>query len=308
MANSYPFYTCDVFTNTQFTGNPLAVLPHADGLTSEQMQHIAREFNYSETAFVFNQPVLTPQFTRQVRIFTPNQELPFAGHPNIGTAFTLAQLGMLGDLTHATADNPMQLCFVEKAGDVPMQIYQQHNHTWAQLKAPQPLEIGQTVDVALVAAALSIAMVDIETSTHLPQVASVGLACVIVAVKNPRVLTHIHCDIAGFKQLQLAVGVADIYVYCQSTDGVKINARMFAPLNGTVEDPATGSAACALVALLTAVDTSKQGKFNWRIHQGVEMGRPSELVLFSEKRANEVIGVHLAGTCKQISQGTIDVD
>ena len=111
----YRFLTCDVFTNVQFGGNPLAVIPNAEDLSTEQMQLIAREFNYSETTFVFSKG---SQFTRDVRIFTPTQEVPFAGHPNIGTAYTLAKIGDLGDIS-----DEVDIVFGEKAGPVPISIH-----------------------------------------------------------------------------------------------------------------------------------------------------------------------------------------
>ena len=139
----YRFYTCDVFTDTRFGGNPLAVLPNAAGLSSHEMQQIAREFNYSESTFVL--PGKSGH-TRQVRIFTPTQEIPFAGHPNIGTAFILASIGELGSI-----DDETNIVFEEKAGLVPIKIRKIDGNIWCELKAPEALSIGQTIPIDLVA-------------------------------------------------------------------------------------------------------------------------------------------------------------
>ena len=163
----YQFFTCDVFTDVRFGGNPLAVLPNADGLSSQQMQQIAREFNYSETTFVFPGH---GEFTRKVRIFTPTQEVPFAGHPNIGTAFTLASTGALGDFGDQT-----DVLFDEIAGPVAITIRRVDSNLSCELKAPQSLVIGDTLAIELVASALSLTPDDIDLATHAPRVASVGL-------------------------------------------------------------------------------------------------------------------------------------
>src|SRR5215475_520187 len=132
---NYRYVTCDVFTNTRFGGNPLAVLPDAEGLSDLQMQQIAREFNYSETTFVF-----PPEagHTRKVRIFTPSQEVPFAGHPNVGTAFVLATTGEFGDVCSLSG-----ITFEEKSGLVPI-ILQTLNGkiVSCELRAPQPVSFG----------------------------------------------------------------------------------------------------------------------------------------------------------------------
>src|SRR5215813_2616586 len=134
---NYRYVTCDVFTDTRFGGNPLAVLPNADGLSDLQMQQIAREFNYSETTFGF--PPETGH-TRKVRIFTPAREVPFAGHPNVGTAFVLASIGELGEVRSSLA-----VTFEEKAGLVPVTIREAHGRiTACELKAPQPISFGPT--------------------------------------------------------------------------------------------------------------------------------------------------------------------
>ena len=294
----YRFYTCDVFTETRFGGNPLAVLPNAEGLSSLEMQQIAREFNYSESTFV-----LPPRqgHTRRVRIFTPTQEIPFAGHPNVGTAFVLASTGELGLEAEA------KIVFEEEAGFVPITIRKVEGRIWCELQAPEALSIGQAISVDLAASALSLSPQDIVTSTHQPQVASVGLPFIMVEVRNRTALENARPHIPVLEEIHESGIMPDIHVYTLVEDGFDIRTRMFAPLDGIPEDPATGSANCALVAMLTHYQPESDGEYSWRIAQGVEMKRPSVLDARTEKRSGAVTGVWIAGNCVMVSEGTIEV-
>lgn len=294
----YPFYTCDVFTDTRFGGNPLAVVLNAESLTTEQMQRIAREFNYSETTFV-----LPPQggHTRKVRIFNRQHEMPFAGHPNIGTAFTLATIGEIGKLDEVT--------FEELAGLVAVRIRKEAGKaTWCELKAPQTLSLGQTVGVERMAAILSLNPDDIITTTHLPQGASVGLPFVITELRDRSTLERVKVNTMVLAELEAENIRPSLFVYTHSHDDFDIRARMFAPLAGTLEDPATGSANCALVGMLTDHNKADNGTFSWHIAQGIEMNRPSFLDARTEKKEGIVTGVWIAGRSVMVSQGTIKVD
>jgi trans-2,3-dihydro-3-hydroxyanthranilate isomerase len=298
-AMKYKFFTCDVFTDVRFGGNPLAVLPSAEGLSTQQMQQIAREFNYSESTFVLPG---NDEYTRNVRIFTPAQEVPFAGHPNIGTAFTLAKTGEFGRF-----DGDLNIVFEEKAGPVPITIRKTGSDIWCELKAPEPLSIGQPISVDLIASALSLVPEDIVTDTHLPVVASVGLPFVVVELKNRTALESARSYIPAIEEIHSKGIMPDILVYVRSEDEFDIRARMFAPLDGVPEDPATGSANCALVALLSHYKSESEGEFSWRIAQGVEMKRPSVLDARTKKRPGATIEVWIAGTCKMVSEGFIEV-
>jgi trans-2,3-dihydro-3-hydroxyanthranilate isomerase len=295
------FYTCDVFTDTRFGGNQLAVLPEADGLDGRRMQQVAREFNFSETTFV-----LAPEagHTRRVRIFTPMSEVPFAGHPNVGTAFVLATIGALGSLAAETT-----VTFEEEAGLVPVTVRSGADGCIrCELTAPQGLTLGPDVPVELVARAVSLAPGDVATSVHPPLVASVGLPFVIAELTGRDALVRARPDGAGAEAL-LAAGVrpSDVHVYVRSDDGFDLRARMFSPLDGIPEDPATGSANCALAALLARLDPAADGHFAWRIAQGVEMGRPSVLEARADKRGGEVVATFVGGECVLVSDGTIEV-
>jgi len=295
----YHFYTCDVFTDMPFGGNPLAVLPDAEGLSSQEMQQIAREFNYSETTFVLPG---TKGYTRNVRIFTPTQEIPFAGHPNIGTAFVLATTGEFGDI-----ESEKEIVFKEKAGAVPIRIRKNAENTWCELKAPQDLSIGQTLPADLIASTLSISPGNIITTTHKPQLASVGLPFIMVQLADRSVLELISLNFPVFEEIHKMGIIPDIHVYTLVKDGFDIRTRMFAPLDGIPEDPATGSANCALAAMLSHYKSEIDGNFSWHIAQGVEMRRPSVLDARTEKKSGKVTGVWIAGNSRMIMQGTIEI-
>jgi len=266
----YRFFICDVFTAERFGGNQLAVLPDADGLDAGQMQQIAREFNFSESTFVFP---ADKELRRTVRIFTPTTEVPFAGHPNIGTAFALANDGAFGDF-----DDGVSVTFDEEAGAVLVTLQRDSDgRIRCELEAPQQLTLGETVDAAQIADILSLNVDDIQTSTHAPQVASVGLPFLMVELASYDALQRARVNMAALEKLHDAGIVSDVHLYVRSDDEFDIRARMFAPFDGVPEDPATGSANCALAALLTQVDAEFSAGGSWRIAQGVEMGRPSVL-------------------------------
>jgi trans-2,3-dihydro-3-hydroxyanthranilate isomerase len=297
----YRYFICDVFTDTRFGGNPLAVLPKAQGLSDRQMQQIAREFNFSETTFVF--PPEAGQ-TRKVRIFTPTKEIPFAGHPNIGTAFVLAAAGEFGPI-----DPAIRVTFEEKAGLVSITVQQRADHLIAcELTAPQPLSLGKTTSAQALARAISLDADDVVTRTHLPQVASVGLPFLLAELKDRSALERARINMDGLDALVAEGLTPDLHLYVHSADGFDLRARMFAPLDGVPEDPATGSANCALAGLLSQCSEETEGSFHWRIAQGVEMGRPSILEARTEKRAGIVEAIRIGGASVLVSEGFIEVD
>ena len=298
---TYRYFICDVFTDTRFSGNQLAVLPDAAGLSEAQMQQIAREFNFSETAFVF--PAEQGQ-TRKVRIFTPTTEVPFAGHPNIGTAFVLTETGELGsDIV------PESICFEEKAGLVPINISQKPNgQRQFELKAPESLTACPFKAVSTIADALSLNMNQIIEQNHPPSTASVGLPFLIVELVNTSALADIQINTESFHNLLNEGSPPYILVYTQNTSNADLQARMFAPLDGITEDPATGSANCALAALLAQYSDLTSGDFCWEVLQGLEMGRPSRLKIRAQKENGLVIGSWVAGTCVMVAEGLIETD
>jgi len=297
----YRYYICDVFTETRFGGNQLAVLPKANGLSDRQMQQITREFNFSESAFVF--PAKAGH-TRQVRIFTPAAEIPFAGHPNVGTAFVLAAAGEFGEINSSLA-----VTFEEEAGLVSVAIRaEQGKIVSCELTAPQSFSLGKTVPAELVASAVSLDRKDIVTDTHHPQICSVGLPFVFTELRDRAGLERARINMSGFDALRDLGVNPQLHLYTQVSDGFDIRARMFAPLSGVPEDPATGSASCALAGLLAHYKEEPNGSFAWRIAQGVEMARPSTLLARAEKADGTVEATWVGGACVMVSEGFIQVD
>jgi trans-2,3-dihydro-3-hydroxyanthranilate isomerase len=296
----YHYHTTDVFTDRPLAGNQLAVVLDATGLSSAEMQAIAAEFNYSETTFVL--PPADPSHTAHVRIFTPGAELPFAGHPNVGTAFVLATLGTCyGRLVGN------RLLFEEAAGLVPVdRILDGDNPVGATLTAPVPLTTGSEAPVAAVAAAISLEAADIATARHAPIVASVGAPFLMVELTNRAALARA-VPMRSLLSSALPDGAHGIHAYVPATDAgdIDIRARMFAVLDGITEDPATGSANAALVALLSQLLGGPEPTFVRRIAQGVEMGRPSLLVGTVHRSPGTTQRVQIGGRCVTVMQGVL---
>ena len=296
----YRFFTCDVFCDARFGGNPLAVLPDAQGLSAGLMQQIANEFNYAETTFV-----LPPEsgHTRRVRIFTPATEVPFAGHPNLGTAFVLANSGALGALEGVTT-----VTFEEQAGVVPIEIQVADGVPGrCELTAPEALTLGGAVSKEVAAHALALAPGDVVETTHPPRVASVGLPFLFVELAGREALARARANLDAFAALRSAEISALVHCYVRSGDDFDLRARMFAPLDGVPEDPATGSANCTLAGLLAHCAAEASGEFRFLIAQGVEMGRPSMLEARAEKLEGRVTATRIGGGCVAVSEGWIEV-
>ena len=297
------FTTVDVFTDRRFGGNPLAVVTNAQGLETAQMQAIAAEFNLAETTFVL--PPKDPAHTAEVRIFTPKAELPFAGHPNVGTAFVLARAGQ----SYGRAVAGDRLAFEEKAGLVRMELTREGGVVVAtRLAAPVPLSIGEEIATEIVAEACSLKPGDIKVAVHRPCIASCGIPLVFAELTSRAGLARaaVRTDVlAKHLPMERAVGI-HLYVAAQE-HGVEIQTRMFAPLFGVPEDPATGSANVALIGLLAHHRPEADLVLARTIGQGFDMGRPSLLEASAEKKAGTVIGTHIGGRCVPMLTGTIDL-
>jgi trans-2,3-dihydro-3-hydroxyanthranilate isomerase len=298
--SKYEYYICDVFTQQKFSGNQLAVITDAEGLSDHDMQNIAREFNFSESTFVFPSE---KENTRKVRIFTPRSEVPFAGHPNIGTAFILAETGIFGDFAQS-----IDVVFEEKAGNVPIKINKDHcGYIWCELSAPAPLSLGKVATVDLASEVLSIEAGDINVTTHYPQVASVGLPFLFVELQSLEALSQAQIDLTKLQRLLQEGFPSYIHIYCRDVKDFDIRCRMFAPLDGVPEDPATGSANAALIALLSHCDQRSDLEDKWKISQGSEIGRPSVLHGRAQKIGGTVNEVNLGGYSVMVCKGTISI-
>jgi trans-2,3-dihydro-3-hydroxyanthranilate isomerase len=300
------FVTVDVFTTERFTGNPLAVVTDARGLTTEQMQRIATEFGYSESTFVL--PPEDPANSARVRIFTPTMEVPFAGHPNVGTAYVLGQQPEL----FGTAVGH-SLRFEEAAGLVDVELTREGGMvTAASIRAPRPLETGSVVAADLVARCASIEEEDVSTEEHPPRFVSVGLAFVVAELVSLTALERARPDLAVFRHAAEQYSEEGLgfplflYVQDQAHAG-RIRARMFAPLDDVSEDPATGSASAALAAYLVTQFGQTEADVHLTFEQGVEMGRRSVIEVDVTKREGRVTDVRISGRCVFVMRGTIEV-
>jgi trans-2,3-dihydro-3-hydroxyanthranilate isomerase len=298
------YHTVDVFTNRQFGGNPLAVIPDARGISSAQMQQIAAEFNYSETTFVL--PPADPQHTANVRIFTPTLEVPFAGHPNVGTAFVLASQGVV-------FGRPVQehMIFEEEAGLVTVDVSRDGDSVvGASISAPQPLAVGPQIPAELVAACVSLDARDVAVDTHLPRRVSVGLAFTVAELAAREALARARPNPAGFEaaahafpdpQMQFALF---LYVPLDATR-TTFATRMFAPLDNVFEDPATGSASAALAAFQTTLTPRDDGTHPFVVMQGEDMGRPSRIEATVRVAAGQPAQVSVGGSCVPVMRGVL---
>lgn len=293
------YRTADVFTDRMFGGNPVAVVLDAVGLSAAQMQAVAVEFNYSETTFVL--PPRDPSHTAWVRIFTPSREVPFAGHPNVGTAFVLAQeTAERGDVV------PDWFTFEEAAGLVPVDLLREGAAVvGAELTAPEPLSRRAEVAPGRAAACLSLAAGEVRTDAHPPQVVSVGLPFLVVELATRDALRRARPDRAAYDGLLPLDGATAVYAYTRDvgTDapdaGTDLQARMFTPR--MTEDPATGSATAATTALLAALRGGADLRL--RVSQGVDMGRPS-LLLARAGRQGGGMAAFVGGRCAAAMEGS----
>jgi trans-2,3-dihydro-3-hydroxyanthranilate isomerase len=297
------FLTADVFTDRVFGGNPLAVLPDARGLDPARMQQVAREFNLSETVFVL--PPDDPAHTRRLRIFTPAQEVAFAGHPTVGTALVLAATGALGLEGETT-----RIIFEEGAGPVPVTIRAVAGRpVFAQLTAPEPPTVGPAPEPAALAAMLGLDVADLRPDAGLPAIASTGFPFLIVELTDAAALGRARLDHGRWRRLLADAGAREVYLITRDAAGLDADfrTRMFAPAAGIEEDPATGSAAAAFGGWLGLREAPADRTARYLVAQGYEIGRPSRLEIEVEKRAGQVVAVRVGGGAVLVAEGTIEV-
>ncbi len=277
----------DVFTDAAFGGNPLAVIPDARDVAEADLQRIAREFNFSETTFVF--PPEDPAHTARVRIFTPTMEIPFAGHPTIGTAIALDDLGRGGS----------NMVLELGVGPIPCSV----SETGAAFETRVPLETWPGPPVEIIAASIGQASGAIRTDRHVPTIASVGLPFAIAEISEASAFEAAVPNTDAFRSFDPhwpADTHYDLLIYMR--DAEFIRARMFAPLDGIPEDPATGSAAAALAAFLGQLD-GQSARFD--ITQGVEMGRPSQIDARVTVEDGQPVAVRIAGKAVRVMEGRL---
>jgi trans-2,3-dihydro-3-hydroxyanthranilate isomerase len=294
------FVTLDVFTETALAGNPLAVVLDAEGLNDHAMQAIAREFNLSETVFVC--PPVDPKSRASLRIFTPGRELPFAGHPTVGTAVLLAIRDHGGQHGHVAFD------LEEKVGLVPCSV---EIITGAKGKAvfslPKlPVSLGEAANDLAVAQAVSLKPGDIGFDRHRPSVYSAGNGFTMIPVRGLDALVRAKPDLTHWQGIRPA-DHPNAFVYTRETTdaGHHFQARMFAPDMGIGEDPATGSAVAAFAGAVMEFDAPADGQHRLTIAQGYEMGRPSQIDLHLTVEGGALTKAAIGGSAVIISEGQL---
>lgn len=294
----------DVFTDRSLAGNPLAIVLDADGLDTAAMQAIAAEFNLSETVFVL--PPERPGHRARIRIFTPRSELPFAGHPTVGTAVALFEAaGATGDAALIVLEEtvgPVR-CVVDRADG---------GAAFAEFDLPRlPERLELSAEPAMLAAALGLAPDEIGFENHRPAAWTAGVPYVLVPVRDLAAAGRARMDMAAWLDLAPTVGshVAAAYVYCRETvrHDAGLHARMFAPHDGIAEDPATGSAVAALAGQIVACDAPVDGPCRLWIEQGVEMGRPSAIRLEIDVAGGTTAAARIGGHAVKVAEGVLQV-
>ena len=295
------FYTVDVFSNKIFGGNPLAIFTNTDDISTDLMQSIASEVNYSETVFI--QKPKNKDNTAKVKIFTPKNELPFAGHPNVGAGFLLSCFPNL--IPGNYSKNKM--VFEEIAGLV--NVIPQYNGATvvgSKIEAPNKFHKLETVPTSAIQNCIETNEGSIITSNDPPVVAGVGLDFVIAEVQNKEILNNARCNISAFSDADKNFSYGDdffsLMIYYRGNQQ-NIFARVFAPLSGIVEDAATGSACGALGALLASQNNDRNNKYNYKIHQGEMIGRPSLINVSILKEKGQIKRTYISGECVLVSKG-----
>lgn len=291
---THRFIIADVFTDSAFGGNQLGVFPDAEGISDAQMQAFARELNFSETTFVL--PPRKPGHTHRVRIFTPTEELPFAGHPNIGTAIVLASQAGLGET---------QLVFDEDIGTVRVTASITEQRSYAELSLEGGAEIRPcAVPAATLARMFSLAVDRI--GPREPWMAGRGISFACIPLASPEAVAAAKFDPAVWQDAFPEDAWAR-QIYAIGGDfapGGTLKVRMWGPSVGVAEDPATGSAAAILAASLTHAFPQTDGHFAWTMEQGAELGRPSFLYASADKKDGQVVTTRVGGGAVIVAEGT----
>jgi trans-2,3-dihydro-3-hydroxyanthranilate isomerase len=302
----FRFLTADVFTDRPFGGNQLAIFPDARGIPEGRLLDVTREFNYSETTFVY--PPDDARHTRRVRIFTPGGEVPFAGHPTVGTAHALATIGdiaLTGDTT--------RIVFEEKVGPVPVTIRATNGQpTFVQLSVARLPEGGPNPPSReTLATVLGLAEDELLDGEWGPQGVSVGLPFLFVPLRDRRAVERARIRIEPWEQSLRATWAPELFVFAAGGErpGTDYHARMFAPGLSVPEDPATGSACAALAGYLVPRDPRRErdGTLRWTVEQGFEMGRPSMLEVEADVAGGRVAAVRVGGASVLVSDGTMAI-
>jgi trans-2,3-dihydro-3-hydroxyanthranilate isomerase len=301
------YHVLDVFTDTRFGGNPLAVVLDADVLDTHRMQTVAREFNLSETVFVLKPQ--NPAHTARVRIFTPASELPFAGHPTVGAAALLAEIR--AEIRAAAPPGDALVVLEEAIGIVRVGVRLRSGAPpHAELTAPKlPAEAGSLVPPERLAAALGLIPAEIGFENHRPTKYGAGNAFAFVPVASLDAIAKARVAQPHWDGALKGQGLTGAFLYCRQAVHTTshFHARMFAPDVGIAEDPATGSAAATFAGVVHRFDVLPDGVHKRLIEQGYEMGRPSLIALTMEVDAGKLTTVRIGGHAVRVAEGRIEV-
>lgn len=296
------FQTLDVFTDRVFGGNPLGVFPDATHLPSGLMQQVAREMNLSETVFLG-----PPEGAgdARVRIFTPGKEVPFAGHPTVGSAIFLAS-----HMEDAPDQGVRTLVLEENVGPVPVEVRFHDGEpvsarfTTAVLPEHRPSPVAP----ADLARLVGLEAADLHPDLA-PEMVSCGLPFHVVPLASLEAIRRAALDTALWQRLVAPLWADHVYLICPEAEGegVDVHVRMFAPAVGVPEDPATGSAAAALGGYLSKADGCEAGALRWTVEQGLEMGRPSLLHVEADRSGGRTTAVRVGGSAVFVSRGSMAV-
>jgi trans-2,3-dihydro-3-hydroxyanthranilate isomerase len=299
------FHTLDVFTTRKFGGNPLAVVLGADALTTEQMQTITREFNLSETTFVM--APIDRDHTARVRIFFPRGEMPFAGHPVLGTAVLLAELKQKPGCSFES-----KITLELMAGVTPVTVTRIADRVNGLITAPAipSLEAAPPPPDGVVAQALNLQNSEIGFDGHATVITRGAIGFLCVPLKSRDALAKAKVLEPHWSKIIAEIpGLDAAYLYARGGHGPNASfcARMFAPTGGIPEDPATGSATVQLAAQLLHAERLKDGRHTWIMEQGYEMGRPSDLRLEADVNSGKLTAVRVGGSVVHVMSGEIDL-
>jgi trans-2,3-dihydro-3-hydroxyanthranilate isomerase len=303
MPSKHRFVTLDVFTSSAFGGNQLAVFPDASGIPEDALIQITREFNFAEVTFCY--PPANPAHTKRVRIFTPAREIPFAGHPTVGTAIALFLLGEAG----AQKDGSAELVLEEGVGPIPVTVKNAPGAAaFAQFSTAKLAEVGPPVpgnDV--LAEVLSITADDILTAPMAAQNVSCGLPFLLVPLRSVDAVSRSRVRMEKWETALKSAWAPDIFVFAKKPEGgdAHFHARMYGPGVNVAEDPATGSANACLAGYLAARSAQKDGTLRWTVDQGVEMGRPSRIEIEADKSAGAVTAIRVGGNAVMMTEGSL---
>lgn len=290
------FYIVDVFAEERFSGNQLAVFLNGEQFTPEEMQQIAAEMNYSETTFISSKKIADAHF--DIRIFTPTNELPFAGHPMLGTAFVIASHMLKPGVEEVTLRCPV--------GDIPVRLVQSEDKIDYLEMKQNPPEFGSRFNSFTLTKILSTRERAIDSRFPIQEV-STGIPFIIVPLRTLAAVQDIHLDTALFGRFVANKGAKALLVFCPETIDPenRLHVRVFAPLLGVNEDPATGSANGCLAAYLIKNNYFSEDSIDLSVEQGIEMGRKSKLYLKAARTKNDSYDIYVGGKVMAVAEGKL---